>query len=105
MNKQEANALMHQIHFFNAQFHNSENQPDLKDFHELMRISKDRCQLMLLKFASPDLIWVKKATDTLGGEYVIGMVNHTNETDGFHIPLSTLQQNLSTEQLQAWQIG
>ena len=55
MNKDEAVAMMQQIHFFNDQFHDSENQLHLKDFHALMRTSKNRCQLMLLSL--PPLNW------------------------------------------------
>ncbi|MGV0885784.1 hypothetical protein HWI77_08595 [Acinetobacter venetianus] len=104
MNKEDIETILQQIHFFNQQFHASENQSHLKDFHELMRASKNRCQLMLLKFASPDLVWVNKAQDTLGGEYLIGVKGLPDEWAA-HIPRSTLQQHLSTEQLQAWKIN
>ena len=90
------------IRFFNQQFHASEEQPQLKDFHELMRASKNRCQLMLLKFASPELVWVRPDPTSLGGEWLVG------SADGkvaHHIPFSTLQHSLSDELLTAWQIG
>lgn len=104
LNRADVEAIFQQIHFFNNQFHESENQEQLKDFHELMRASKDRCQLMLLKFSSPEWVWVKKATDTLGGEYLIGAVDLSDEWAA-HIPLHTLQQGLSDELLTAWKIG
>lgn len=104
MDQAEVEAIFQQIYFLNDQFHNSKDHPHLKDFHELMRTSKDRCQLMLLKFASPDLVWVKKAQDTLGGEYLIGMVD-SHDKSAAHIPLHTLQQGLSTELLDFWKIG
>ena len=103
MNQEEVYAVFQQIHFFNTQFHDSKDQPHLKDFHELMRISKDRCQLMLLKFASPKLVWLKKDTDALGNEYLIGAVGLA-DTAAAHIPLHTLQDGLSKEQLRVWNI-
>jgi hypothetical protein len=104
LNKADVEAIFQQIHFFNEQFHDSKNQEQLEYFHELMRASKDRCQLMLLKFASAELVWVKKAHDTLGGEYLIGAINLPDEWAA-HIPLHTLQQGLSTELLDFWKIG
>lgn len=104
LNRADVEAIFQQIHFFNQQFHASEELEHLKDFYELMRASKDRCQLMLLKFSSPEWVWVKKATDTLGGEYLIGAVGLSDEWAA-HIPLHTLQHGLSSELLDFWKIG
>lgn len=105
MNKDELYTVLQQIHFFNQQFHASENQPHLKDFHELMRASKNRCQLILLKFTSPEskLVWIRPDPTSIGGEWLIGLVDLPDK-DAAHIPLHTLQQGLSTELLTAWKI-
>ncbi|TXJ08047.1 MAG: hypothetical protein E6Q25_06685, partial [Acinetobacter sp.] len=88
LNKADVEAIFQQIHFFNTQFHDSKDQPHLKDFHELMRASKDRCQLMLLKFASPEWVWVKKDVQHPNQEWSIGLVGLPDEA-ARHIPLHT----------------
>lgn len=103
MDQQELIVIMHQIHFFNDQFHASEGQDELQDFHELMRASKNRCQLMLLKFASPDLVWIKKDESSPNQEWSLG-VHGFPEEYARHIPLHVLQQSLSQAQLDAWKI-
>lgn len=103
MNKEEVIALMRTIHFFNDQFHRSENQPDLKDFYALMRASKNRCQLMLLKFASADLVWIKPDLTLTNQEWSLGLHGFPDEY-ARHIPLQVLQQGLSETQLAAWKI-
>lgn len=103
MNKDEAVAMMQQIHFFNDQFHGSENQLHLKDFHALMRMSKNRCQLILLKFASPDLVWIRPDLNQLHQEWSLGLYGFPDEY-ARHIPLYILQQGLSEELLEAWNI-
>lgn len=105
MNKDELNNVLKQIHFFNQQFHASENQPHLKDFHELMRASKNRCQLMLLKFTSPEskLVWVRLDPKSTDREWLIGLFG-LPDNDAAHIPLHTLQKGLSAELLTVWKI-
>ena len=103
LNYEEAKIIMEQIYFFNQQFHQSEDQSNLNDFHELMRASKNRCQLMLLKHASHDILWIKKDLNSSNHEWLIGLHGMPPEY-AFHIPLYVLQQGLSEEQLVAWNI-
>ncbi|MCB1657733.1 MAG: hypothetical protein H6996_09465 [Moraxellaceae bacterium] len=104
MTREEALALMKQIHFFNTQFHACANKPHLKFFRDFMRSNKDRCQLMLLKFASADLVWVKKDLNHPNQEWSIGL-HGLPDNLARHIPLSVLQQGLSYELLKTWQIN
>lgn len=103
VDKQDATALMQQICFFNSQFHESENQPYLQEFHELMRASKNRCQLMLLKFCTSEIVWVKKDLTQPNHEWLVGVYGQPDEF-ACHIPWSVLQKGLSEEQLAAWNI-
>lgn len=103
MDKYEVEALLQQIHFFNDQFHASADQAHLQSFHELMRASKNRSQLMLLKFASPDLVWIKKDESSPNQEWSLGVYGFPDEY-ARHIPLHVLQQSLSPAQLAAWEI-
>ena len=103
MDKIDVEVLMEQIWFFNRQFHESENQENLIDFHELMRESKNCCQLMLLKFASPDLVWIKCDLSQPNQEWSIGL-HGLPETSACHIPMHVLQQGLSETLLNNWHI-
>ena len=75
----------------------------LKDFHALMRMSKNRCQLMLLKFASSELVWIRPDLNQLHQEWSLGLHGFPDEY-ARHIPLYILQQGLSEELLEAWDI-
>lgn len=101
--KEEAIYLLEQIHLLNTQFHESENYDVLKDYRELMRANKNRCQLMLLKFFSPDIVWIRKDFGQINQEWLIG-VHGQPEYFASHIPLSVLQKGLSDMQLAAWDI-
>lgn len=103
MNKNEVVSLMQSIHFFNEQFHFSENIDYLSNYHELMRVSKNRSQLMLLKFATPELVWIKRDLNSLNQEWLLGMYDFSDNY-AFHIPLHVLQKNLSEELLITWNI-
>ena len=95
--------ILDQIHFFNNQFHDSENQPNLVGYHELMRSSKNRCQLMLLKFFSKEVVWIRKDFDQPNQEWLVGVYRQP-EHCASHIPLSVLKKGLSDMQLAAWNI-
>lgn len=103
MDKGEIEIIMHQIHFFNDHFHASENKEHLQSFHELMRASKNRYQLMLLKFTSPEHIWVRQDLNSPNQEWSLGVHGFPDEY-ARHIPLQVLQQGLSPAQLDAWNI-
>ena len=103
MGREEIHCIMQQIHFFNDQFHASENQENLQSFHELMRVSKNRCQLMLLKFASSEDVWIYQDLNSPNQEWSLG-VHGFPEEYARHIPLDVLQQSLSQAQLDAWKI-
>lgn len=104
MTQNEVLAVFQQIQFFNKHFHASENQLNSNDFRELMRTSKDRCQLMLLKFASPEMVWVKLDPNSTNKEWSVGVYG-LPDGSACHIPLHTLQQGLSDELLETWQIS
>lgn len=99
----EVHALMAQIEFFNEQFHSSEMQSNLKSFHALMRASKNRCQLMLLKFADADLVWIKQDLHSPNQEWLVGAYG-LSLTAACHIPLHVLSEGLSEELLNYWNI-
>lgn len=99
----EIEGLMESIHFFNEQFHQSENKEYLQSFHELMRANKNRCQLILLKFASPEHVWIRQDLNSPNQEWSLGLHGFPDEY-ARHIPLYVLQQGLSKEQLAAWNI-
>lgn len=102
VNEEQVHALLKQILFFNHNFHESENNDALKDFHNLMRKSKDRCQLILIKFATPKLISFYPDKKSSGGEWLIGSITGDMAT---HIPLDTLKRNLSNDLLEFWNIN
>lgn len=102
LNEHEVNALLEQILFFNSNFHQSENNENLKAFNKLMRDSKDRCQLLLIKFSPPHLISVYRDLNSLGGEWII---SSSTGKMGTHIPLDTLLNNLSNDLLKFWNIN
>ncbi len=103
MEQRDVEILMQQIWFFNQQFHESEDQEQQVDFHELMRASKNRCQLMLLKFASPEHIWIRQDLNSPNQEWSLGLYGDP-ESHACHIPLHVLQQGLSKQELMAWNI-
>ena len=103
MDQKDVHALMRKVHFFNHQFHLSENKVELKAFHELMRQSKNRCQLMLLRFAKQDLVWVKPDISSSHGEWLIG-AHGLDAMAACHIPRSILINQLDAQQLKYWNI-
>lgn len=104
MSDEEVAWLLEQAIVFNQQWKTSQDQPALKAFSDLMRVSKDRCQLLVLKAASPEQLWVRVDTDSPNGEWLIGARALPTEA-ACHIPLQKLQQGLSEACLQQWSIS
>lgn len=102
--KEDAIFLIEQIHLWNTQFHETQDIAYLKGFHELMRTNKNRCQLILLKYFSNDVVWVKKDFGQLQQEWLVG-VHGQPEHYASHIPLAVLQAGLSEAQLAVWNIS
>lgn len=93
-------SLLDQIHFFNQKFH-KEGISDI--FHELMRQSKNRCQLTLIKHSPADSVWLKKDESSGNQEWLVGVVGYS-DTSATHIPYNVLKKHLTDEQLNFWNI-
>lgn len=108
MESAEVFTLLRQTNFFNQQWKNHQDVSGALEFAELMRVSKNRCQLQLLKFADPTVVWAKIDHDQSKevGE-LIWLVGGVGQPEGLacHIPLRILQEQLSSDQLAIWQVG
>lgn len=103
MSDEEIAWLLEQAILFNQLWKTSQDQPELKDFSGLMRSSKDRCQLLVLKAANPKQVWVRIDPDSPNGEWLVGALILPDGA-ACHIPLQKLQQGLSEACLQKWSI-
>jgi len=108
MDANSVKAILTQACFFNQQWKNQKTVPAADSFAELMRISKNRCQLQLLKFSTPDLVWTRLDAEesTRVGEpiWLVGGVKLPDSL-ACHIPLRILHEQLSAEQLAGWKIS
>ncbi len=108
MIRSEVQAALLQAQFFNQQWKGHQNIAGLEDFAELMRVSKNRCQLQILRFASSDLVSMRLdyVESTTVGE-PLWLVGGIGMPEGLacHIPLRILQQQLSSDQIAIWEIG
>ena len=100
---EQVKLLLQQIQFFNMHFHASENQPEQAAFHQLMRESKNRCQLWLLCVAEPNTIWLKQDVASPNQEWLLGGVGLPEEM-ACHIPQKVLQEHLDEEEISFWNI-
>ena len=100
---EQVKLLLQQIQFFNMHFHASENQPEQAAFHQLMRESKNRCQLWLLCVAEPNNIWLKEDVSSSNHEWLLGGVGLPEEM-ACHIPQKVLQEHLDEEEISFWNI-
>ena len=108
MDVDSVTALLKQAHFFNQQWKACHTVSDDDIFAELMRISKNRCQLQLLKFFSADSVWTQSdAAESMQVGESIWLVGGVSLPDSLacHIPLRILQAHLSAEQLAGWKIS
>lgn len=108
MRASEVAAILRQAQFFNQQWKNHQALTDFIAFSELMRVSKNHCQLQLLKFADPTVIWARlDHGESLQVGEPLWLVGAVDQADGLacHIPLRILQAHLTAEQCAAWQIS
>lgn len=104
----EVLAILVQTQFFNQQWKNHQDSSDDLAFTDLMRISKNRCQLQLLKFFDPTVVWVKLdqgESERIGEP--LWLVGGVEQADGLacHIPLRILQEHLTAEERAIWHIS
>jgi hypothetical protein len=100
---QEITWLIEQAIFFNHAWKDSQDDPVLVEYSHLMRISKDSCQLQLLKFASREQVWLRRDTDSAGQEWLIG-ARALPELMAAHCPDAVLKQ-LPQSRLDYWGIS
>lgn len=103
MNQDEVLFLLKQAWFFNQQWKACKDQQKLSNFAKLMRDSKDRCQLSLLKFSEPTVVWVRQDENSANHEWLVGGVNQPNGL-ACHIPLATLKASLPQDIQTLWKI-
>lgn len=108
MIRSEVQAALLQAQFFNQQWKNHQNIVGFENFAELMRVSKNRCQLQILRFASSDLVSMRfdhVESATVGEP--LWLVGGIGMPEGLacHMPLRILQEQLSSDQLAIWQVG
>ena len=108
MGASEVAAILVQTQFFNQQWKNHQDLSDASEFADLMRTSKNRCQLQLLKFFEPTVVWAKldqRESERVGEP--LWLVGGVDQADGLacHIPLRALQAYLTAEERAIWHIS